>query len=318
MKKLMIFAAATAATAASLSIVSPAFAEAKAIEAPAEAGPKVNSYDHIKTTLHGEAGPLVILIPGMSTPGESWDEQVEALKGQHRLLVVHTRGFEGERGTANEQDGALEGIVADLSADLKARGLGPATLVGHSMGGLVAMMFGLAHPDQASRLLIVDSLPWFATIFGGDISMEQARVRADSMREMMVKGAEMMREMGKTGTAKDNGALDMSVKAEHRIRIGNWAMRAEPLAVAQLVHEDIMTDLRADIADLKMPVTVLHMANGDYAEMARTRYATDYAALKQTRLVPIDGTGHFIHFDHPALFRAELAHLISKPAGNKK
>lgn len=313
MKKLMIFAAATAATAASLSIVSPAFADAKVVEAPAEAGTKVNSYDHIKTTLHGEAGPLVVLIPGMSTPGESWDEQVEALKGQHRLLVVHTRGFEGERGTANESDGALDGIVENLSTDLKARGLGPATIVGHSMGGLAAMMFGLAHPDQASRLLIVDSLPWFATIFGSDMTMEQAKVRADGMREMMLNSADAMRAMGKTGTDKDNGALDMSVKADKRIQIANWTLKSEPLAVAQLVHEDVMTDLRADIADLKMPVTVLHMANGEYAEMAKKRYSTDYAALKQARIVPVDGTGHFIHFDHPALFRAELSHLISKP-----
>lgn len=267
-------------------------------------------HDHIRTSLHGESGPVVVLIPGMSTPGAMWDDHVAALEADHRLLVVEVRGFDGERGTDNEKDGALKGIVADIAADLKARDLGPATLVGHSLGGLLALHFGLDHPELAERLMIVDALPFFGTVFGGDVTLETALPHAERMRDMMIAGAEKMREAGVANTTSGSGAMGMSVNEETRVVIANWSLDAEPLAVAQLVYEDTMSDLRQDIAGLTMPVTVLHMANGQYRDMAIARYTTDYAALAGARLVPVGESGHFVQLDQPEKFRAELAALL--------
>lgn len=264
---------------------------------------------HIRTELTGDAGPVVVLIPGMSTPGEVWDDAVAALSPDHRVLVVELRGFDGERGTANEQEGAIDGVVAEIVQDLAERDLGTATIAGHSLGGLIAMELGLAHPDAAENLLIVDSLPFFGMVFSPDMTLETVKPQAERMRDMLIAGAEQMREAGRKNTESGAGALGMSVNEATRIKIANWSLDAEPLAVARLVYEDTMTDLREDIARLSMPVTVVHMANGQYAEMAKSRYATDYAALPTARLVPVDNSAHFVQLDQPEIFLAELRRL---------
>src|SRR5690606_34746306 len=120
-------------------------------------------YDHVRTTLHGVRGPVAVLIPGMSTPAAVWDDTIVALSGEMRLVVVEVRGMEGRRAPANEVSGMISGIVAELSADLAARELPPARIVGHSFGGLLALKFGLEHPGQAESVLVIDALPFFGT-----------------------------------------------------------------------------------------------------------------------------------------------------------
>ena len=270
---------------------------------------------HIRSWLYGDTGPVVVLVPGMSTPGAVWDDAVAQLSGDHRVLVVEVRGFDGERGTANERDGAIDGIVTDIAADLVARNLGPATIAGHSLGGLIAMRFGLDHPEFAANLLILDSLPFFGTVFSADMTLETVRPQADRMRQMLIDGADAMRAAGVEGTASGAGAMGMSVDEARRVKIANWSLDAEPLAVAQLVWEDTMMDLRQDIAALAMPVTVVHFATGEYADMARERYATDYAALDSVRIVPVDNSSHFVQLDRPEVVYAELRRLTGTGAG---
>lgn len=269
-------------------------------------------HDHIRTTLYGTEGPVVVLIPGMSTPGAMWDDHVAQLQETHRVLVVELRGFGGERGTANEAEGALDGTVSDIAADLAARKLGPATVSGHSLGGLIALKLALGHPQAVTNLLVIDALPFFGTVFDSEMTLEKVEPRATQMRDMIIAGADMMREAGRTGTASGDGARGMSVRPDNALTIANWALKAEPLAVAQLVYEDTMTDLRQDIARITVPVTVLHMANGDHRAIAVERYATDYAALPGVKMVPVNDTGHFVQLDQPATFQRELRALTGK------
>ena len=300
------FQSALVAATLSLACIAPVMPAAQAHAQEATPTQPEALHDHIRTRLYGDTGPVVVLIPGMSTPAEVWDDTVASLIADHRVLTVEVRGFAGERGTANESAGAIDGIVADISADLAARDLGPATIVGHSLGGLIAMEFGLAHADQAKSLVIVDSLPFFGMVFAPDMTLEKVEPQAAQMRDMMIAGAEQMRAAGATNTESGAGAAGMSIDEATRVRIANWSLDAEPLAVAELVYEDTMTDLRSEIANLTMPVTVVHMANGQYREMAIARYATDYSALPGVRLVPVDETLHFIQLDQPEIVRAEI------------
>lgn len=300
------FCPAIAAATLALALMAPA---APGYQAHAqEAAPTSDAvqHDHIRTRLYGSTGPVVVLIPGMSTPAAVWDDTVASLAADHRVLTVEVRGFAGERGTANESAGAIDGIVADISTDLAARNLGPATIVGHSLGGLIAMEFGLAHAEQAKSLVILDSLPFFGMVFAPDMTLEKVEPQAKQMRDMMIAGAEQMRAAGVKNTESGAGAAGMSIDEATRVRIANWSLDAEPLAVAELVYEDTLTDLRSEIAGLKMPVTVVHMANGQYREMAIERYATDYAALPGVRLVPVDDSLHFVQLDQPEIVRAEI------------
>ena len=69
--------------------------------------------------------------------------------------------------------------------------------------------------------------------------------------------------------------------------------------------EDIKLDLRRDIQSITVPMTVLYNSNGDGTQ-ALDRYATDYSAKTDAKLIPVKNTGHFIQLDQPEIVRAAI------------
>jgi pimeloyl-ACP methyl ester carboxylesterase len=293
----MIIAAAFAANV----IASPAPALARPVASQAAT---VSDRAHLTTTLHGNSGPAVVLIPGLSTPADVWDDMAASLAADHRVLVVGVKGFDGQRATANEKDGMIDGIVADLATDLHARGFHRPVVTGHSFGGLVAMKYALAHPATIKSVVVVDALPFFGTVFDPQATAASIAPRGKQMRDMMIAQAEAIRAMGKVGVTKDPGGT-MSLDPTTRIRIANWSMKSEPLAIAQAMWEDIVLDLRPAIGGIRVPLTVLYNSHGDGKDAA-ARYSTDYAAKADTRLVPVKNTGHFIQLDQPEAVEAAV------------
>ena len=136
---------------------------APAATAPASAATETR-LDHISIVTMGTTGSPVILIPGLASPRAVWDGVAPELARHHRVLLVQVNGFAGDDPGANLKPGVLDGIVADLDAYLVRHKLGDAAVIGHSMGGLVAMMLAKAHPADVGKLMIVDSLPFFAVL----------------------------------------------------------------------------------------------------------------------------------------------------------
>jgi pimeloyl-ACP methyl ester carboxylesterase len=227
-----------------------------------------------------------------------------SLAADHRVLVVGVKGFDGQRATPNEKDGMIDGIVADLAADLLARGFHHPVVAGHSFGGLVAMKYALSQPAMVKSVVVVDALPFFGTVFDPEATAASIAPRGKQMRDMMVAQADAIRAMGKVGVTKDPGG-NMSLDPATRIRIANWSMKSEPLAVAQALWEDIILDLRAAIGGLQVPMTILYNSYGDSKEAA-ARYTADYAAKADARLVPVKDTGHFIQLDQPGAVEAAI------------
>ncbi|WP_051503978.1 alpha/beta fold hydrolase [Sphingomonas jaspsi] len=296
-----IWTLVTAAAASSL--LAPAACSPVAAQPLAAAQAATTEHDHIRTRLYGTKGPVIVLIPGMSTPGAVWDETVAALRTDHRLLVVEVKGFEGVPTPANEGPGLIDGIVADLAADLTSRRIGKAIVAGHSFGGLLAMKFALDRPDQVKGIMVVDALPFFGTVLDDKATVESVTPQANMMKTQMLANREAMKAAAVRGVSKDPGG-GMAATPEARMKIANWALKADPAVVAQAVYEDLMTDLRGDIAAIEVPMVVLYQAQDP--EKAQHRYVTDYAAQPAARLVPVANTAHFIMIDRPDLFQAEL------------
>jgi aminoacrylate hydrolase len=103
------------------------------------------------------SGPPVLCIQGVGVAGDGWRPQVEALAERHRVLTFDNRGV----GVTPRGAGPLsiERMAADAAAILDAEGIDRCHLVGHSMGGLIALAFALGAP---ARVLTLSLLCTFA------------------------------------------------------------------------------------------------------------------------------------------------------------
>src|ERR671929_1704762 len=103
----------------------------------------------------GDDGPLVMLIHGITGRGAAWDPVTKRLARAHRVLVPDLLGH----GTSAKPRGdySLGAYAAGLRDLMIALGEPSATVVGHSLGGGIAMQFAYQFPERVERLALVSS-----------------------------------------------------------------------------------------------------------------------------------------------------------------
>lgn len=288
--------------ATALSFAAPA-AVAAPTSPPASAEVRLG---HISIVKRGRGAP-VVLIPGLGSPRQSWDGVTDGLLATNSVYLVQVNGFGGDAPGANLEPGILDGIIADLSSYLARQKIGPVKLAGHSMGGLAALMFARAYPAQVDKMMIVDALPYFPVLLarGGPVpTPAQVEPIARMMRDTVAK------RFGKpVDPATIKGDVDaLAVKPASRVRMAEYASRADPRVTAQLLYEDMSTDMRPALKDLALPITVVvpWSDSGFGKERTLAFYRRQFAGTPDVRFVDIADSGHFVMLDQPKTFAEAL------------
>ncbi|HEY8684770.1 MAG TPA: alpha/beta hydrolase [Chloroflexota bacterium] len=102
----------------------------------------------------GGTGSPVLLLHGLTDAGTTWLEVAATLAGAHDVIVLDQRGH--GKSSAPHARYAIADFVADAAAVISALDIAPAAVVGHSLGGLIALYLAAAHPYLVSRLVMED------------------------------------------------------------------------------------------------------------------------------------------------------------------
>ncbi|MDV3459129.1 alpha/beta hydrolase [Sphingomonas sp. HF-S4] len=267
--------------------------------------------DHISVQVVGSGSP-VILIPGLSSPRDAWAGFVPELAKTHSVYLVQVNGFGGENPRANLKPGVLDGIVADLIRLVATRKLEAPAVVGHSMGGLVGMMLAARHPASVGRLMVVDALPWFGVLMGAPgsgLTVAAIEPRAAQMRDVIAAS------YGKppSKTAAEANVATLVRKPEGRAKATEWAMAADPRVTAQAMYEDLITDMRGELAKIQAPTTIVYAWNDTYPREAQAGafFKAQYSGTPNIRFVGVGDAGHFVMLDQPVAFAAALTSFLA-------
>jgi pimeloyl-ACP methyl ester carboxylesterase len=270
--------------------------------APAQATAPATRLPHVSVTATGRGAP-VILIPGLSSPRAVWDPVVPALARTHRVYLVQVNGFGGDAAGANLSPGVLAGVVADLHGLIARERIAGAAVVGHSLGGLVALMLAKAHPGDAGRLMIIDALPYAGTMFVPDATVAMVEPQARAMRDRMAAAYGRPADPAMARVTAER----LATTAEARAKVAAWSAAADPRVAAQALYEDLTTDLRPDLAAIATPITLVYPYS-DALPQARADavYRDAYRAAPRVAFVPVGASAHFVMLDQPAAFAAAL------------
>lgn len=104
----------------------------------------------------GSGEPLVF-IHGLGSSGQDWDHQVEAFADRYRVITFDVRGH--GRSEKPDDPYSIPLFAEDAAALLRALDAAPATVVGLSMGGMIAFQLALDAPELVQRLVVVNSTP---------------------------------------------------------------------------------------------------------------------------------------------------------------
>jgi pimeloyl-ACP methyl ester carboxylesterase len=273
---------------------------------------------HARTV--GEAGPRVVFVHGLFGQGRNWTTIAKGLSDRHRVTLLDLPNHGHSPWTERADYVDMAGLVA---AELESFGE-PATLVGHSMGGKVAMQLALRRPELLRALAVVDIAPAEYPVTGGrtddpdeeaspfaafiaamravDLDRLTSREEADAaLRETvpsrMVRSF-LLQSLVREGAATGGGAPD-----------GGWRWRLN----LELLGRDLEA-LRGfpeppPGATFDGPVLWVAGANSHYV-LPQDRERMD-ALFPRTRLVRIKGAGHWVHSEQPEIFLETLRRFLT-------
>lgn len=232
----------------------------------------------------------VVLLHGIGGP--SWGDLVPG------AIDWPMPGFAGTTPLAPMTFPAL---AQALKAALDARGIGRATLVGHSMGGMLAQEFVATWPERVAKLVLYGTTPAFG---GRDPAFAEAFLKArlgplEGGRGMAAAAPEMLAGMFPPGADPD--AMPKAAAA----------MSAIPEAVYRDTVRCLTTfDRRAALPAIKAPTLLIAGEVDQAAPLKTMQRMAD--AIPGARIVVIPGAGHLIHLEQPTAFRAALLPFLAE------
>ena len=246
-------------------------------------------------------GAPVVLIPGLASPTAVFDELVAKIGGNRRVILVQVNGFAGSAAGPTPVDNLLPGVVDELAGWLAANKVERPAVIGHSMGGLMALMLAKKHPEAAGKLLIVDALPFYGMLFGPSATPDTVRPIVEQMRAGLV-----------SGTTPPQVPPHMSNSDAGKAKILGWLKASDPQTVGEALVEDATTDVRSDLPAIKQPVTVLYAVSSPASKaMIDGLYSQAYKGLAGVKLVGADDSEHFIMLDQPERFAAAVEAFLN-------
>jgi len=275
--------------------------------------------DRIHVRVEGQ-GRDIVLIPGLSSSPEVWQGTVDHLAAQDgagwRIHRIHVQGFAGAPAEGNAQTGAAPTPVAAPVAEEIARyiaeqGLEKPVVVGHSMGGTMAMMLAARHPDSVGKLMVVDMIPFMGAMFG------QPGATADSVTPVADQiWAAQANSSRDAYVARATASIAGMVNNESRREQALADMRASDQKVsAAAFRELITTDLRPELSKITVPTEVLYVKFNDprmTPQITDAIYQASFANLPGAQLKRIDDSAHFVMFDQPEAFYDALDAFLAK------
>lgn len=266
----------------------------------------------ITVTTQG-SGPDVVLIPGLNSSPRAWATTVAAVPG-YRYHLVQLSGFAGQPVGGNREGDVVAPVAEEIARYIRETGLKQPAVIGHSMGGTMGMMLAARHPDALSRLMVVDMYPYLGTFFAGPgAGPEKVAAVADAIAAGNLAASPEVRRKNANATiagmvdteAMRAGAIDDSVKSDAGVS-------------TRAFRELLVTNLIPELAKISKPVTVLYVQPKTVpipAEQFDYVYKSAYAPVKQLTLKRIPDSAHFIMWDQPQRFQAELKAFLAAPYG---
>ena len=243
-------------------------------------------------------GPAVAILHGLFGSGRNWTTIGRSLSAHHRVLLCDLRNH----GASPWAEGmSYPEMAEDVRAALAGRGIERAALLGHSLGGKVAMTLALSAPQTVERLLVVDiaPVPYPPTLLAHlralqDLDLTQIRRRgeADRLLAAAIPDAAERAFLLQNLVFEETGA--------------HWRLNLAAIARAM----PLISGFPSFPADRAYRGPALFVAGGRSPYLRAEHEPAIMKLFPAARLVRIAEAGHWVHAEAPAAFLAQVTPFL--------
>lgn len=254
----------------------------------------------LNVTRLGEQGPVIAFCHGLFGQGKNWTQVAKAFSADHRVLLIDMPNHGRSEWTEAFDYVDLADRVASLFTPDDA-----VTLVGHSMGGKVAMAIALRHRDLVERLVVVDVSPvgyesgreflgYIDSMRGLDLASLERRDDADAALRQAVPNTTVRSFLLQNLRRDGDGwswLLNLDLLSAHMPELAGWPAD--------------------DFGDASYDGPVLWIGGANSAYVADEHAPAMERFFPRVRRVTIKGAGHWVHSERPDVFVEVLKRFVS-------
>jgi pimeloyl-ACP methyl ester carboxylesterase len=264
----------------------------------------------VRCLVAGDSGPVILLIHGITGRADTWRETIPRLADRFTVVAPDLLGHGGS--AKPRGDYSLGSHASGVRDVLAALGHESATVVGHSLGGGIAMQFSYQFPERCERLVLVSSGG-----LGRDVHL--------ILRAATLPGSELVLPLIAGTRVRDTGAAVGRLLGRVGLRpgadFGEMASGYASLADAEARHAFVQT-MRSVIdaggqrvsarnrlyLASELPTLIVWGAGDRIIPASHGEEA--HAEMPGSRLEVLEGAGHFPHLGEPDRFAEILAEFI--------
>ena len=249
----------------------------------------------------------VVLIPEMATDSRTLQPIAEFLARCHRTHSFTLAGFAGQPAVAGSSSQAWLDSIDRYIAGLESR---RAIIIGHGFGGILGLRLALDHPEHIDRLIILNALPAPSVQLMPKSDPQSVRSLAEEKRQTV-----LTQSVTSFRLSQERTLAGATQQAEHVPALVEWALASDRRTLADAQFEWFTTDLRVDIARIRVPTLILVPWDVSHTEDTATTldlYRKQYASLPEAQVKLIKGSRHYLTFDQPIVTNWAIEEFLGK------
>lgn len=249
----------------------------------------------LHVTRLGEAGSPVVLCHGLFGQGRNWTQIGKALGVDHRVTLVdmpnHGRSAWTERIDLADMADTIAGLLDE-----------PTALVGHSMGGKVAMLVALRHPELVSRLCVVDVAP---------VAYRESDEFGRFIDAMLGIDLEALTSRADADAALAQAVPDPGVRAFLLQSLRREGDAWQWMSNLEVLRRDLGAIRGWSDVDAVYDGPVLWIAGGASRYVRDEHRGAMEALFPRVRRATVKGAGHWVHSQEPAVVTELLTRFLA-------
>ena len=253
---------------------------------------------HIETI--GEGKPILYL-PGFTVPGSIWKETIKNLDLSRKSYLVSYAGFNGHAPIEMPWYDSIKKAIIDY---VRENNLSEVLIVGHSMGGNLAVDIAAELPNSVSKIVIVDALPCMRELMMPNVSAESLQYESPYNMQILEMDDDQFKEMAVMMAA------NMTFNSEKKDSLSKWIEEADRKTWAYGYTDLLKLDLRDTLSKIKCE-TLIVGASFPSKEIAENNFEKQYKNLPNKIIKMASNSKHFIMLDQSQWFYSTLNNFLA-------
>ncbi len=254
----------------------------------------------IQVQTQGKGQP-VLLLPGFANSSEVWEETLQNIKGKHQFHLVDYAGFNGLQPI---QTPWLPKVKTGLKDYISKNNLKNLTIIGHSLGGTLAIYLAAELPEYVQQIIIVDGLPNTAGLIfpnqkSGSFTYDNPY--ANSMLSMSESDFEK--------SLKPQIQMMCKNENKHDI-ISKWMVKTDRETYVKGYIDYLNFDARPYLEKIQAKTVILAATSYGRAQSEQV-YKNQYSNLDQYDIKYAENSAHYIMFDQPEWFYNQINQALN-------